>query len=77
VRCRARRRRTIFGAALVFGGGDRRGVAIVTERPDEYVELGDLLFALTPGQLDLVGQLLELLERRPLIEWLDEWLGWR
>ena len=51
------------------------GMAVVAECPDEGVEFGDRLFALAPGELDLVGQLLELLEGRPLIEWLRFWVS--
>ena len=57
-------------AFLACGGGVRRRMAIFTERPDEGIELRDGLRPLTPGQLNLVGQLLEFLEGRPLIEWL-------
>ena len=50
-----------------------RGMAVVAKRPDEGIEFSDGLCPLSPGQLDLVGQLLELLEGRPLIEWLRFW----
>jgi hypothetical protein len=72
----ARRRRTLVGTARVaLAGGNRRGQPVVTECPDERVELGDLLLALPPGDLNLVGQLFEFFERGALIELPDEWLG--
>ena len=52
-------------------------VADAIERQDMPAlkeELGDLLFALASRALNLVGQLLELFERRPLVEGSNEWL---
>ena len=57
-------------ALLAAAGCDRRDVAVLAECADKGIELGDGLCPLTPGQLNLVGQLLELLEGRLLIEWL-------
>ena len=45
-------------------------MAIVAEGLDEGIEFSDGLRPLAPGQLDLVGKLLELFESGPLIEWL-------
>ncbi len=72
---RARGRGSILRAPqFALARGDRCRVAVVAERPDEGVELGDLLFALLTRPLNLVGQLLELFERRALIEGSSEWL---
>ena len=37
--------------------------SVLTERPDERLELGDLVLALAPRELNLIGQPLEFLER--------------
>ncbi len=67
-RCR-RNRRTIFSPPqLAVRGGNRLCISVVSEGVDEGIELGHRFFALSSGELDLVGELLELGEGRALVE---------